>query len=240
MFEVATSSIILPIIWGLFVYSFFRCQVSEWVCFLVVAIPGSVVTIKKLKHNIKEARTARLGFLGECAVAEQLAPLVTEGWRIYHDIPMGEHKTIFNIDHVAVGPGGVVAIETKVFSKPRKHAGNGDALRIEGEMVRLPDGRSKNPLTQAKRQAVALRDVLRDAGIRIDFVHPLVVLPGWTVSYPKGASENIRDPRNVVAWLKSLPFRDVSPKDRDAITLVLEKRCRNLRFDEDTRKVANN
>ena len=64
-----------------------------------------------------------LGYLGERFVGDCLEPLKRQGWYVLHDMPgeAGERK--FNIDHVAVGPGGVWAIETKTRRKGRARPG---------------------------------------------------------------------------------------------------------------------
>jgi hypothetical protein len=46
---------------------------------------------------------------GELKVAEILNDLRSDGWLTLHDIQTGRG----NIDHVAVGPGGIVTVETK-------------------------------------------------------------------------------------------------------------------------------
>ena len=49
------------------------------------------------------------GASGEEQVGAVLAGMETDGWRAVHDIDLGRG----NVDHVAIGPGGVFAIETK-------------------------------------------------------------------------------------------------------------------------------
>jgi hypothetical protein len=49
------------------------------------------------------------GAEGEEVVGDVLEGLAGEGWRVIHDVSFGRG----NIDHIAVGPGGVFTIETK-------------------------------------------------------------------------------------------------------------------------------
>jgi hypothetical protein len=58
-----------------------------------------------------------LGLFGERYVAEQLEPLKAEGWFIFHDVPCTGATGNFNLDHVAVGPGGIWVVETKTRRK---------------------------------------------------------------------------------------------------------------------------
>ena len=52
-----------------------------------------------------------LGIAGEGFTASEFERLARrrQGWRVFHGLVIGEHE----IDHVAIGPGGVLAIETK-------------------------------------------------------------------------------------------------------------------------------
>lgn len=71
---------------------------------------------KKANHFIKRAKDADRGALAEEKVALQLSGL-PEGYYGFHDISFDG----FNIDHVAVGPGGIFVLETK------SHGGTIDA-----------------------------------------------------------------------------------------------------------------
>jgi len=71
-----------------------------------------------------------------------------------------------------------------------------------------------------------------EAGVPVRFVEALVVLPGWTVKYPKGAAERIRDPRNMVAFLEKQESQS-NPDEIERIATLLEKWCRGLTFDRD-------
>ncbi len=51
-----------------------------------------------------------LGVLGEMAVGKLLAKLGTE-WVVLHSVPVGERDA--DIDHVVIGPAGVVTVNTK-------------------------------------------------------------------------------------------------------------------------------
>lgn len=191
------------------------------------------MSIKSLRRHHLEARTARLGFLGECAVAEALALLASKGWRVFHDVPMEVEGRKFNIDHVAVGTGGVWAIETKAYSKANDVKGGGNGLRIEGETVVLPDDRKKFPLKQARGSARELQVACNAVGVPLRFVEPLVVLPGWNVIYPRGAADRIRDPRNVVAFLEKQEPQSAGD-EIEKVAAWLEKKNRVLWFDNES------
>ena len=106
-------------------------------------------------------------------MAEQLEELRTTGFRCFHDIV----RDGFNIDHVVVGPPGVFVIETKFRS------GSGVIEFRNGQGV-VVGGREeeRDPLKQARGNARAVHDLIRqDAGLEL-WVKPLVVFVGdWKV-----------------------------------------------------------
>jgi Nuclease-related domain len=92
------------------------------------------------------------GAVGERIVANALAKLPIE-WHVFHSIPIGQNDA--DIDHVAVGPGGIFAINTK------HHAGKNIWVRDRAFWVsgRRTDYIS-NSESEAKQLAKALRAVL--------------------------------------------------------------------------------
>jgi hypothetical protein len=74
----------------------------------------------------------RRGAAGERRTARLLAPLERHGWAVLHDLAIPNSQA--NIDHLVIGPGGVLAIDTKHYP---------GALRADGVTVvparRLPD-----------------------------------------------------------------------------------------------------
>ncbi len=230
LFDAASLVGALPVFWAGLAYVAITSSWTTVVGAALAGVPWSAIGLRHLTRSYETARTSRLGFLGECAVAEALVPLLAKGWRVFHDIPMEVEERKFNIDHVAVGPGGVWAIETKSFSKAQWVKKDKDSLRVEGEVVVLPDGRRSHALKQANGFARALQMRCNEAGAPVRFVEPLVVLPGWKVNYPRGASHQIRDPRNVVAFLESRePVMDGAAIDK--VAAKLEEWCRVLRFE---------
>ncbi|GAA5483463.1 hypothetical protein Hsar01_02696 [Haloferula sargassicola] len=234
MFDLAAITGMLPTFWAGIAYVILSNRGAIAVGAGLVAVLAMVYFLWQFKRAFQAARTARLGFLGECAVAEALQPLVAQGWRVFHDVPMtGDIGKAFNIDHVAVGPGGVWAIETKTRSKVKKVRGKVNTVRVEGETVVMPDGRKEAFLKQARRQARALQVDCNENAAPVKFVEPLVVMPGWSVVYPSmESSRSIREPRETAAYLARQEVR-LSESEIDRIAAHLEKKCRVLMFDEE-------
>ena len=97
-----------------------------WVGLLVVFIGTFIAAARWLTRKMSEGWDRYLGYFGERYVAEQLDSLKESGWKIFHDVPGEAHGKKFNVDHVAVGPGGVFVIETKTRRKGAARLGHKD------------------------------------------------------------------------------------------------------------------
>jgi hypothetical protein len=62
-------------------------------------------------RTTSETRAWRTGARGERATARRLRPLQQQGWVVLHDLAIPGSKA--NVDHVAIGPGGVFVIDSK-------------------------------------------------------------------------------------------------------------------------------
>jgi hypothetical protein len=106
--------------------------------------------------------------LDSAAVAEELTSQVVRklrrsGWRVFDNVEF--HR--FDVDHVAIGLGGVFAIETKWASHPWSFTPDGRA-----------EGYAAAALTQSESNSVTIRNLLR-GNYKIDVeVRPVVVVWG--------------------------------------------------------------
>jgi hypothetical protein len=60
-----------------------------------------------------DTRAWRRGAAGEWRTARLLAPLERHGWAVLHDLAIPGSQA--NIDHLVIGPGGVLVIDTKQY-----------------------------------------------------------------------------------------------------------------------------
>lgn len=113
--------------------------------------------------KIRDAeRTWGAGARAEAAVGDELERLRWAGFEVFHDVPA---RGIGNIDHVAVGPQGIFAVETK------SHGGRVEAIP-DGRRLLLLRGRKGEPprvvpqgfAEQARREAEALSELLAERG----------------------------------------------------------------------------
>jgi Nuclease-related domain len=81
-----------------------------WRPLLIALVLAVIVTVLLLDREVtsKLGRRAR-GVRGEQKVGRILDGLAASGWLTLHDVATGRG----NIDHIAIGPSGVFAIETK-------------------------------------------------------------------------------------------------------------------------------
>lgn len=191
---------------------------------LGVAIGVSLVMtlrpIQRLRYN-------QLGLLGEQAVGEQLETLALKGYRIFHDIP-GDGK--WNIDHVAVGPGGVFAIETKCYSKKasRNELKEHEAV-FDGSVIRFPWRDDADTATQARAEAKWLATFLSSAvGERVA-ARAIVALPGWWVTLKADSDVKVLSGKQVPGYVNSMP-EILSPELIRRVAHQLEQRCRTVEF----------
>lgn len=72
----------------------------------LVTIPTMLITDRRVERNLDRRLQ---GVTGEERVGAILAQMSSTGWRVLHDCVLSRG----NIDHVAIGPGGLYTVETK-------------------------------------------------------------------------------------------------------------------------------
>ncbi|HNQ24513.1 MAG TPA: nuclease-related domain-containing protein [Phycisphaerae bacterium] len=179
-----------------------------------------IIAAVRFPAAYRRARNLRLGHRGEVAVGQCLEHLRTKGYKVYHDI--GEKG--YNIDHVLIGPAGVVVIETKTISKPAR----GDArVTYDGQHVTV-DGHTpdRDPVAQAQAGASRMAEVLTEALGRRPPVRPVVLYPGWFVDpQPRGADVWVLNPKALPSFLDQEP-RVLSVDDIRRLSSELERHMR--------------
>lgn len=100
--------------------------------------------LARLENELEQARKTQQAWLtgaeGEARVGEQLRQLELQGWNVIHDVHWpGRPKA--NIDHIAIGPGGILVIDAKNWS--------GDVQIRDGELY-------QNGYTRKRETASAL------------------------------------------------------------------------------------
>ncbi|MDZ4185805.1 MAG: nuclease-related domain-containing protein, partial [Desulfuromonadales bacterium] len=180
----------------------------------------------RLYQLLKQRRNLYLGLDAEMAVGQELNHLMLHGCRVFHDFPAKK----FNIDHVVIGPGGVIAVETKGRAKRDQGGGSADAKVIfNGEYLRFPGWLEKNPVLQARRQAVWLQKWLTSAVGQTVKVRPALALAGWYVERTKTGDVLVYNGKSPVFLTNPNITGDrLSPEMIQRIVHQVELRCRDV------------
>lgn len=167
VFPFAFSSIRAHVVNGTFPYS----------VAIVSTIALGYIGFKTLK-NLSQMNKLRLGHAAELATAGELMLLQAQGYQIFHDIQAEK----FNIDHLAIGPNGVFAIETKGRHKRTEDSKESHKMAFKDGKLVFPSWTETDPIDQAARQAKWVTQWLSKAsGVKITAV-PVLVFPGWFIN----------------------------------------------------------
>lgn len=153
-----------------------------------------------------DERAWRIGAKGEEKVGRQLAKLGA-GWHVLHAVPVGKNGS--DIDHVVIGPPGVVTINTKCH--PR-----GDVWVARRAL--LVNGRKTDYLRNSQFEATRAAELLSAACGRPIEVRAAVVFVDLEDIKIKQMPPDVHvaTRRRVVEWLHSLPAT-TTPDDVDEI-----------------------
>ena len=201
---------------------------------LVAFIGTFIVAAHWLTRKLSESLDRYLGYFGERYVAEWLDPLREQGWRVFHDVPCEAGGKKFNIDHVAVGLGGVFVIETKTRRKGSARPGRKDnVVYFDGHVLDWPWGEDEHGLEQAERNAIWLADTLKAEAKERVHVSPILALPGWWLEELKPFKDprlaRAANPKWLPKWLSEAP-EILDSKRIESIAGSLERRCRDVKY----------
>jgi hypothetical protein len=158
---------------------------------LVTIIPFLIFACIYGLKRIKNIRTYRLGFIGEQVVGQELEIARSMGYVVFHDIYNEDKK--FNVDHIAIGKAGIIVVETKAKSKPKKGS---TEITYEGKkIVFLDKSYTYDPLVQVERNSKWIQELVhmlianeRKPLCQFNIRNPVpvvrvVVFPGWHIDY---------------------------------------------------------
>jgi hypothetical protein len=104
---------------------------------------------EKAERLLRSADMWEKGAEGEQAVAEALRGL-GDGWVVLHDVRW-PGRTLANIDHIAIGPGGIFVIDAKNWS---------GAITVRDEVLRQNGYRREGAVAGCADSAIAVGDLL--------------------------------------------------------------------------------
>ena len=107
---------------------------------------------------------------------------MAKGYLLFHDVPVQHDKSMENIDHLAVGPHGLVVIETKTRSISTKEARGRQEVTFDGEKLSWPKfPEDRKTVQQVRRCAQWIADLARQECGREIPVQQIIAIPGWEV-----------------------------------------------------------
>lgn len=204
--------------------------------------PGLVVTLvvftfslllcaRWLQGRLRRRANDYLGFFGERYVAEWLEPLKAEGWFIVHDVPCIGATGKFNLDHVAVGPGGIWVVETKTRRKGRARPGFEDyKVAFDGEQIIWPWGEDRSALRQASNNAAWLQEWLKKVTGQNYEVSAVLTIPGYCVTERKLGPVRVVNPKVLPQVLVGRGKQELGGVAIDLVRRQLEEKCRNVEY----------
>jgi hypothetical protein len=193
---------------------------------IMIGVISEGYVLYRLFGLLRTRNILRLGWEGEVAVGEELNQLMLQSFRVFHDVPAEG----FNIDHVVIGPRGVLAVETKTRSKRLPRQGT-EAVKVQfdGKALLFPGYTDSSPLDQAKRQANWLAKWLASATGEPIAVFPVIVLPGWYVDR-KATSKNlfVIGSGEIRKAFRQLGNGRLSAEQIQRVSHQIDQRCRTV------------
>ena len=142
-----------------------------------------------------DERAWRVGADGEEAVGAQLASLDKLGWRVLHAVEVGTRGS--DIDHVAIGPGGVYTLNTKTHRNHRVTVYE-RAILIDGHKQPY----LRNSMHEAQR---ASRLLTKACGFPVTAAPLIVVLCDELIIKRQPIDVQVVGRRDIALWLRKRP-----------------------------------
>ena len=190
------------------------------IVYLGAAVGTAVVFSLKIFRLMHTRTHYRLGYDCELMVGQGLHSLLAEGFRVFHDFP-GDG---FNIDHIAIGPTGVFAIETKGRAKSSKAENRNWEVRYDGRQLAFPGWTETRPITQAVDQAKWLCAWLCQATGSETPVEPVLAVPGWYIKRTGPGGLRVYNGKNPGFLARGVQV--LSDEQIQAIAFQVERQCR--------------
>ncbi|GAA2212902.1 hypothetical protein GCM10009850_083640 [Nonomuraea monospora] len=181
---------------------------------LAAAVAALADTVQRWRVH-SAAAAWRKGALGERATARRLRALEPAGYTVLHDRALPRSRA--NLDHLVIGPGGVVLVDSKRWHRNTSIRGHGGRLWIGR---RPADSLVKATVFEAGR----VGEVLRAAGWQVPVVPVVAVhgakLPRWGALTVSGVTM-LRAGR-LCGWIRRHPPR-LSPEQVASVSAAAER-----------------
>lgn len=184
-----------------------------------------------IHRHLEQRRTLELRYLGERAVAEELSPLLAQGYRLFHDVAIHGVESNVDLDHVLVGPNGVTIIECETRQRSIvKEAQRDHEVAFDGKTIMWPSGADRDTVAAIENETVSFNKwLLQTTGYHIQ-VNPLLTVPGWWVNVTGHGLVNVVNHKQVLAAVNGRQETFLTPDQVEKICRELELHCRDVEF----------
>jgi hypothetical protein len=190
-----------------------------------------IIVIRQLLATTEEIRDKRLALFGERVTGDRLMDLTNDGYAVFHDVPCLGGGGTFNLDHVVVGRGSVVVVETKTYRKRSGPNGEGHKVTYDGKKLIWPDGTSTDVLTQVLDGAEWLRKELQKK-LNLDVsVCAALTMPGWyVIGGPSQAPVLVENTKRLPTFIRERFQGGMSAVNEELVRRHLRSLCETVSF----------
>ena len=230
------AAIVIPLLVGLGALEVVRRLPASWIYgglvgFVVLFFFSLLLCVRWLQQRLHRRADDYLGFFGERYVGEILDQLKAKGWFIFHDVQCPGATGKFNLDHVAVGSGGVWVVETKTRRKGRARPGFKEQnVTFDGKRIIWPWGEDTDALQQTRNNVNWLKQWLQKMTGKEFPVYGVLTLPGYYVTEQRLADVRVVYTKGLRDVVVSHGTSVLRPEDIDLIRRQLEEKCRDVEY----------
>ena len=153
--------------------------------YLIVVGIAALILRGPAKKSLQEIRNYRLGWHCEAIIGQQLETCRSLGYSVFHDVEYEANGRKFNVDHLLIGPAGVIVVETKGRTKPARGK---TEVRLHGGWLHFTGRPPENkPIDQINAAASHveqdIRRLMREHSLNYPFppIIKVLAIPGWFV-----------------------------------------------------------
>jgi len=178
---------------------------------------------------LRDIRRCSLEQKGTQLTAQHLQQLLVHGYSIYHDLILDS----VDIDHVAVGPNGIFAIETITKQKRKKRRPERSVVIYDSKGLTFPGKSPKNDLIeQANKHAAELQKWM-NTEIKESFrAMPILSLPGWEVKRKIRENPPVLNPKELHHYILDYGVQCLWSEELHKINSLLKDKSRQVTISE--------
>ncbi|MCW4152984.1 NERD domain-containing protein [Halomonas sp. 18H] len=182
----------------------------EWSLYGALSTVLVLVFCLRLIRDFQRIRRLKLGLACELAVGQELSRLIrpeAHPYFVFHDVSLDT-----SLDHVAVTPEGVFAIETRARTPAVLPSGEqSNVVVVEEDRLRFPGWKERQPLRETRQASRSLASWLEERTGQSVPVQGVLVMPGWQIEQADRAGDLL-----VVNGEGLADYLDQPPSNRQA------------------------